>query len=209
MPVNTYIPQTARAGAEWRRRAVTAWAVCAAVLLALTALIIVAPLARAAGYNGLAQTLYSGFSPICHQLPDRSFHLHGFPFAVCARCTGLYFGLAAGFTAYPLLRSLRRFDTPARSWLFLALLPVTVDFLLGYTGTWDNTHTSRALTGGLLGAVIALYLVPGVLDLRFHWRNFFSKPAPTEPPSLATVDAEHLIAAAPSDYSAPHRRVKI
>ena len=111
MPVNTYIPQTAHAGAEWQRRAITTWAVCALVLLALTALIIVAPLARAAGYNGLAHALYLGFSPICHQLPDRSFHLHDFPFAVCARCTGLYFGLAAGFTAYPLLRSLRRFDT--------------------------------------------------------------------------------------------------
>jgi len=29
----------------------------------------------------------------CHQLPDRSFHLCGFQFPLCARCTGIFFGL--------------------------------------------------------------------------------------------------------------------
>ena len=51
---------------------------------------------------------------------------------------------------------------PARRWLLLAALPTSVDFLLGVTGLWANTHTSRALTGALVGAVAALYVVPGL-----------------------------------------------
>ena len=208
LPPSHYLPQVAPEAAVWQRQAVVAWLLMGAFGLALTALIIGAPLAQAGGYERLARTIYRGFSPFCHQLSGRSFHLHEHPFAVCARCTGLYFGLAAGVLAYPLLRSLRRFDTPARGWLILALIPVGADFLLGWTGIWANTHWSRAATGGWLGAVIALYLVPGLLDLRFHWRDFLKSSATAAKP-LATVNDDARWAAAPSDYSAPARRVKI
>src|SRR5205085_7886478 len=89
----------------------------------------------------------------------------GQPLAVCARCAGVYAGVAVGVLCYPLVRSLARTDMPARRWLLLAALPMCVDFTLGLTGLWANTHTSRALTGALLGAVAALYVVPGLLDL--------------------------------------------
>ena len=28
----------------------------------------------------------------CHQLPERSFHINGIQFPLCARCTGIFFG---------------------------------------------------------------------------------------------------------------------
>jgi uncharacterized membrane protein len=211
MPVapTSYVPQLAPARrAVWRRQAVTVWALAGLAGLGVALLIVAAPLAQAGGYDAVARGIYRSFSLLCHQQAARSFHWHAYPFAVCARCTGLYWGLAAGLLAYPLVRSWYSLETPARGWLFLALMPVGIDFLLGYTGLWANTHWSRALTGGLLGIVIAFYLVPGLLDLHFHWRTYLASPPAVEKP-LATVTEADSIAAAPSDYSTPTRRLNI
>src|SRR5262249_26791053 len=48
------------------------------------------------------------FSLVCHQMPERSFYLFGHPLAVCARCTGIYFGIAVGMICYPFCRALYR-----------------------------------------------------------------------------------------------------
>jgi uncharacterized membrane protein len=202
-----YVPQLALTGAEWRRKAWRVWGIAGALLLAAAALIILAPLAKASGHSSLATAIYQGFSTLCHQMPGRSFHLRGEPFAVCARCAGLYFGLAAGVLAYPLLRSLWRLDSPPRGWLILSLLPVGLDFLLGYTGLWANNHWSRALTGGILGATIAFYLLPGLIDLRSNWRNYF-RSGPVADKPLATIgDVKNITAV--SDYTVPKRRIKV
>ena len=141
------------------------WAITAALVLFFVSLIVVAPLAHTHGYNSSAFVLYQMFGRVCHQIPERAFYLEGHPFAVCARCTGIYFGFAAGILIYPLMRSVQRGDTPARKWLLLAAIPTLSDFALGFFGVWENTHLSRSLTGAVLGAVAAFYVVPGLLDL--------------------------------------------
>jgi uncharacterized membrane protein len=141
------------------------WLMTAALVLFFVSLIIVAPVALAHGYNSSAFVLYEMFRRVCHQVPERGFYLDGHPFAVCARCTGIYFGFAAGVLLYPLARSLRRGDAPARKWLLVALMPALVDFALGVFHVWENTHLSRSLTGAILGAVGAFYVVPGLMDL--------------------------------------------
>src|ERR1051326_86694 len=93
------------------------WAISAAVVASLVALIIVAPVAAASGHNEIAGAIYYAFSPLCHQRSDRSFYLEGHKLGVCARCTGIYFGFALTLLAYPLVRSLRTTSTPARKWL--------------------------------------------------------------------------------------------
>ncbi|HKR00915.1 MAG TPA: DUF2085 domain-containing protein, partial [Pyrinomonadaceae bacterium] len=55
-------------------------------------LVVVAPLALAHGHGSAAFVLYEMFGRVCHQMPERTFYLEGHPFAVCARCTGIYFG---------------------------------------------------------------------------------------------------------------------
>jgi uncharacterized membrane protein len=85
---------------------------------------------------------------------------------VCARCTGIYAGFTVATLGYPLLRSLARTDTPPRRWLFLAAVPLAIDFSLGFFGLWENTHLSRFLTGALLSSVAVFYIVPGLVDLR-------------------------------------------
>lgn len=146
---------------------VRAWAWWCALLMGVTlflCLIASAPWARARGHETWAAVVYASFSAVCHQMPERSFYVFGFPLAVCARCLGLYAGAAAGVLLYPLVRRLERGDVPARVWLLAAAVPTSVDFALGLFGIWANTHLSRFLTAALLGAVTSFYIVPAVLE---------------------------------------------
>jgi uncharacterized membrane protein len=143
------------------------WSITATLTLLFVSLIVIAPIALAHGYNSSAFVLYEMFSHVCHQIPGRSFYIEGHPFAVCARCAGIYLGFTAGVLIYPLARPLRRgcASPPARKWLLIALAPTLLDFALGIFHFWENTHLSRFLTGALLGAVTAFYVVPGLMDL--------------------------------------------
>jgi uncharacterized membrane protein len=148
-----------------------AWVCVAFVTLLWVSLIVGAPLAAAGGHEALSFVLYHGLQTVCHQMPERAFWLAGHPLAVCARCAGIYAGFAAAVLLYPLLlpfmaRRPQLFaGTPRREWLILALAPTTIDFMLGITGLWANTHLSRSLTGAWLGAWLAFYVVPGVLEI--------------------------------------------
>ncbi|MCA1634869.1 MAG: DUF2085 domain-containing protein, partial [Acidobacteria bacterium] len=172
--ISEYVPQLAagEGAARRRRRAGTvAWGAACAFALLVLGLVVLAPALRAEGSFIASQVVYRLFSAACHQMPERSFHLLGFPLAVCARCAGLYAGAAAGLLAYPLLRRpLARIDAPPRGWLLLAALPTSVDFALGVLGVWENTHASRFSTALVLGAASAFFVMPGLADLAS--RNF-------------------------------------
>lgn len=146
------------------RAALLIWLVVATGALAVLTLIISAPLLAARGHGFLAATVYRIFQPLCHQIAERSFQIENYPFAVCARCFGLYVGFACAALFYPLARSLRRTDAPARLWLILAALPTAIDFTLGFTGVWANTHLSRFVTAFLFSAVSVFYIIPGLVD---------------------------------------------
>jgi uncharacterized membrane protein len=194
-----YVPQVVPT-----RRPLVFWLVSAATVLGLVSLILVAPIAAAGGHNGLAFAIYRAFGTMCHQIPERSYFIDGHKFAVCSRCTGIYFGFAFTLLLYPLVRSLRSTATPPRSLLVLAALPLAIDFSLTFFGFWENTHTSRLLTGALLGSVSVFYVMPGIVDLSLRSLTIRSN----EPrPATFTLASPERIAAAPSDYSAPDRRI--
>jgi uncharacterized membrane protein len=165
--VTEYVPQflSGEEAARRRRRALFVWGGLSAFAVAVLGALVLAPVLRAGGWAGAAQGLYLAFHAVCHQIPERSFYVGEFPLAVCARCTGLYAGAAAGVLLYPLARALTRTDAPARWWLLAAALPTIVDLLLGVTGLWENTHLSRFLTALLAGAAAAFYVVPGAVEL--------------------------------------------
>jgi uncharacterized membrane protein len=142
-----------------------AWALTAGIGLTIIGAIVGAPLFQSTGHPAFASPIYKIFSYVCHQIPERSFHLAGHQFAVCSRCTGLYTGFAVAALVYPLAYSLKRIDTPRRLWLILAALPLLIDFSLTYFGLWSNTHLTRFLTGALLGAVAVFYVMPGLVEL--------------------------------------------
>jgi len=195
--MNEYVPQVVPTS-----RPIVFWGVSATIVASLVSLIFVAPLAAAGGHNGLAFAIYHAFAPLCHQLPERSYFIDGHKFAVCSRCTGIYAGFAFTLLVYPLVRSLRSVATPPRSLLILATLPLAIDFSLTFFGIWENTHTSRLLTGALLGSVAVFYVMPGIVDLSLR-----AVTKRTQRPATFTLASPERIAAAPSDYSAPERRI--
>lgn len=194
-----YIPQNI-----FDRRPLLLWAILVSGSLLLVALIIGAPLAQANEQSFVAGALYQTFSHLCHQQPERSYYIAGHQFAVCARCTGIYFGFTGAALSYPLLRSLRSTNTPDRKWVFIATIPLAIDFGLKFLGIWENTHSSRFFTGALLGGVAVFYVVPALAELsqRLPRRS----KATSGSSSFSTTNAE-AVASAPSDYSSPLRRI--
>ena len=184
------------------RRPLVYWLVSAAAVTLIISLIVIAPVAAASGHSEIAEGVYGGFGVFCHQRPDRSYFIAGHKLAVCSRCTGLYAGFAFTLLIYPLLRSLRNVAMPPRRVLFLAAVPLLIDFSLTFFGIWENTHTSRLVTGALLGSVAVFYVMPGIADLSLRGLRPSTPPHPT-----FTLASAESIATAPSDYSAPERRI--
>src|SRR5215207_4520706 len=194
-----YVPQVVP---TWRPLGF--WAMSAATVAVLVSLIVVAPLAAGSGHTDVAHGFYLAFGTLCHQLPERSYFIHGHKFAVCSRCTGIHAGFAFTLLVYPLIRSLRNTAWPPRSLLILAAIPLAIDFSLTFFGVWENTHTSRLLTGALLGSVTVFYVMPGIIDWSLR---SLTKQIHEGRPVTFTLASPERIAAAPSDYSAPERRI--
>ena len=145
------------------RRAAIVYAAMLAAAASWIGLLFLAPALLAAGRLRASALVYGAFSKICHQLPERSFHWHGFPLGVCSRCTAIYLGVGAGLLLAPLLRPLHDETFPDRRLLLLSALPLAIDFAGGFSGLFANTFFSRSITGGLFGLVAAFYLLPGMV----------------------------------------------
>jgi uncharacterized membrane protein len=171
--IESLVQQTTRES----RRAIAVWLVTSVIALAIVGLIVGAPFTQAQGHPEIASPIYKAFALVCHQIPERSFHLSGHKFGVCSRCTGLYVGFAVAALVYPLARSLKRTDTPSRLWLILAALPLGLDFALGYFSIWQNTQLSRFSTGALLSSVAVFYIMPGLIELSSAIERHFARKA--------------------------------
>ena len=199
----SYVPQSGS-----NRRPLIMWLIVAGGSLGTIALIIGAPLALKSGFPFPGLTLYRSFSYLCHQIPDRSFFVAGHPFAVCSRCFGLYAGFATAAVFYPLVRSLRSTEAPPRKWLFLAAAPMAIDFSVEFFGLAHNTHFSRFSTGALIGAVAVFYVMPGLIELSLRAWGRKNQTAAVSTNARASAELfPQNASAAPSDYSAPHRRI--
>ncbi len=166
-PIENYIPQDL--SKHFRKQAFRVWAVSLLVVFAWVFVITLAPFAAANGFENFSAPIYSFFSYICHQISARTFHAAGHPLAVCSRCFGVYFGLFFGFMIYPLFRKIEEVEPLPRVWLFLAMIPIGIDWTLGVFGIWENTHLSRFVTGVILGAACAVYIVPALVEIFRLW----------------------------------------
>ena len=141
-----------------------------AVLLWCAALV-AAPLVGSSRDNGgdlFAAAMYAVGSLVCHQRPERSFHLAGAQLPVCARCMGLYLGAAVGVTGWVAFGGLgSRLGPRAARWpkrlrvaLIVAAIPTLVSLLTAWLGFWDPGNVVRATlalplgvtAGGLISA---------------------------------------------------------
>ena len=118
----------------------------------------------------LSSILYKVYSPICHQLPERSFFIFNHKMAVCARCFGIYTGIFLALLIYPLVKKLDDFKTPNKIYLILSLTPMAIDGITQYIGLRESFNTLRFLTGFLAGFVIVFYIIPHILSY-FHFKR--------------------------------------
>jgi uncharacterized membrane protein len=128
-------------------------------------------------------TFYALGSLICHQIPERSFHLASFQLPVCARCFGIYVG-AAGGAALALIRS-RRVESPlpvapatGRLLAVAAAAPTLLTVALEAAGAWYPSNHVRAFAGFPLGVVIAFVVVNALATLHY---GECAPPRPTAP----------------------------
>lgn len=166
-PALNYIPLDV--AAMMRIQAFRVWTISSLVVFAWVLLIVGVPVAKANGFATVSSPLHYFFSFICHQIPDRSLHITGEPFAVCSRCFGIYFGLLFGFLIYPLWRNIEEIEPLSRFWLFLSLIPISLDWSLTFFRLWQNTHLSRSLTGMIVGVACSTFIIPSLVDIT---RNF-------------------------------------
>jgi uncharacterized membrane protein len=131
------------------------------------------PLAKATGHPLIGSFLFSIYTPLCHQLPERSFFLCGHQVGFCHRCAAMYTAIAAAGLLFGLLRRrIRPFSLKVGG---LLLLPMLLDggshliddvFGLGFRGGGDAIGTLnfwlRMLTGVLVGVAALLVVYPRV-----------------------------------------------
>jgi len=114
--------------------------------------------------DSFAFILHAAYGRVCHQMPERSLWILGYPMAVCSRCLGIYLGYVAGLLVYPFLRKRLDLRLLQRRWLFLALAPAAIDFAAGYLGLFENTMASRVATGFVASAAAAIYTSAGLVS---------------------------------------------
>ena len=118
------------------------------LLAAAVAAVAGAPLVAAA-WGAAVWPLYAAFSWICHQRPERSWHLAGYPLAVCVRCLGIYLGALAGAVVG------RPFS---RRWALAAAAVLAGEWLAEAAGGALALEGARFATGLVAG----FFLVPGI-----------------------------------------------
>jgi uncharacterized membrane protein len=108
----------------------------------------------------LGATMYVVGAFICHQRPERSFHLDSIQLPVCARCIGIYGGAALG-VALQLVPGWRPRVRP-RALVVAAAAPTLVMVALEMADVWATSNAARAAAGIWLGVGIAMAVLPSL-----------------------------------------------
>jgi uncharacterized membrane protein len=101
----------------------------------------------------VAAAIYQVTGRICHQRPERSFHLSGVQLPVCGRCTGLYVSAAAGALMAWLASRKPRAPRRTRLVIVLAAVPTALSVGFEFVGLVYSSNMLRALSALPLGAV--------------------------------------------------------
>ena len=100
---------------------------------------------------------------VCHCLPSRTLTVGGQYLPVCARCAGIYAGVA---TTYFFLIARRGFKVNALPpfgvslGIVAMLLPMAVDGISSYVGLRETTNVIRFATGLAAGAALPVFAFP-------------------------------------------------
>ncbi len=112
-----------------------------------------------------ANVLYKFFGVVCHQFDSRSFHIHEHPFAVCIRCTAIYFGFLISLIGIRLSSKLQLKNYNAVALLLYSATPLLLDVGFSFTPFYEMTPASRIITGSIFGMGMALLLHQTLIEI--------------------------------------------
>lgn len=131
----------------------------------ILAAIFAAPLLRSSGLHS-ANFIYLAFSSVCHQIPERSYHLAGNPLAVCSRCLGVYAGFFTGILVYPLLpRQTVKWAEKRGYLIILTSIPLLIDAAGGILRLWISPLPLRSITGFVWAFSFPVYWFKALFEL--------------------------------------------
>ncbi|MGA7672897.1 MAG: DUF2085 domain-containing protein [Nitrolancea sp.] len=133
------------------------------------ALPLLAPVLMADGHRTLANTIYRPFHLICHQLPERSFHIMGYKMAYCERDFAIYAGLLILGLVYG--ASSRKLRPATLKELGIFCIPIAVDGFTQLFGWRESTWELRVITGSIFAVGVAWLAFP---RLEFGFREIVS-----------------------------------
>lgn len=130
-----------------------------------------APLAKCSGHPLIGALLFRLYTPLCHQLPERSFFVCGHQVAFCHRCAAMYTAIVVAGLLFALAR--RHIRPTSLKVAGLLLLPILLDggthmiadlLGLGFRGGGDAIGTPnfwlRMFTGALVGVAVFVAVFP-------------------------------------------------
>ena len=103
---------------------------------------------------------------MCHQMPERSFHINGKPLPLCARCTGILAGYFLGIILACITR--------CKNYLFVLLLiiPMIIDGWIQFIFKIESNNFRRFITG-ILGGIGIIYLFISIHIFTVWWIKIF------------------------------------
>lgn len=124
---------------------------------------------------------WSGYA-LCHRITERSFTINGRQFPLCARCSGMYLGVALVFVVMALAGRMRRALLPPMPLLLILLAFIVImgiDGLNSYSHFFPNAphlyqpqNWLRLLTGMGTGVAMGLILLPALAQTLWRSRQF-------------------------------------
>ena len=130
-----------------------AWIALAAIAVTAPILVNISP--------GIAAAFYLSMKPLCHQIAERSFFIAGNKMALCARCTGIFAGLAIFGIISLILRERARISMRT---MMIFIAPMAIDGVAQIFGLWTTPNVPRFITGVLAGFGIVFWIYPIIFE---------------------------------------------
>jgi uncharacterized membrane protein len=118
------------------------------------------------GILDVVHLLESGGGTLCHHHATRCFVDSAGPWAVCARCSGMYLGWLLPVALSPVMKS-KRCDSRCLCFVTLLFLSAVVSALLERSGVFTTANTVRAILGiplGILPAMMTLFAITRIKE---------------------------------------------
>ena len=126
---------------------------------------IAAPILAHFKYYDLSSMFTSLYLYSCHQQPDRTFWIFGYPMALCCRCLGFYIGVFI----FGILDLFDKLKVNFKTFIILLLITI-IDIIINYGLVMR--HNTGNITRFIVGLIMGLLFITAISYLfKRNWRK--------------------------------------